>query len=597
MTTILPGEYLEDGERRHCDSIINPENADEDQAKCDDPNWLNIYNPERIQTFLDNDNPGVPPNPDQNPGGYLPLLVDDNSHLDDNPNFNDPNFTGGEDGDPPGFSDVVQLKTKQFANYVATHGIPESEADQELLYNKFNVCGRGKWFSSATEVAPFTEASYRANQCNYCPPIGNDIFNDLPGSFSDHYDQGTYEDMYEQCYEGTPLNAQTEYAIPQSYAPLTQWFPNQLERNMNAQEIAASGDLLGAERGNIDWKNSLNDESVSNNWSSRVGPVPNSELMILYPELDYTGLTCLNGQPCGSLNDVKLKIFSDLGISNTDCSGLTWSTMDEEGNVREPPPVCTQGDTFGENPQAIVPEMVGQWTREQLQNPATHLRGAGMDDFVNSFFSGQAQNPEFEMCINNIFETNEEDRRILRRIKGYSSGLLEFTDDDIEYVRRKMLKFIFAPRSQVANCLDDLYINANQICTDGLTDKMSKVAFVLFYIVGIQIDLADLDSNDEKREKMGLLMDKLGPLVPQLIKRIIEVSKYEESLRCGGDPTNNTLLMERLFDDIFVKSGQDVNVDLGIDMDYFLSMTNQEFGKFVVVAGLGLKYLTTFFAL
>ena len=27
--------------------------------------------------------------------------------------------------------------------------------------------------------------------------------------------------------------------------------------------------------------------------------------------------------------------------------------------------------------------------------------------------------------------------RVLRRIKGYSSGLLEFTDDDIEYVRRK----------------------------------------------------------------------------------------------------------------------------------------------------------------
>ena len=241
--------------------------------------------------------------------------------------------------------------------------------------------------------------------------------------------------------------------------------------------------------------------------------------------------------------------------------------------------------------------MVRQWTREQLQNPATHLRGAGMDDFVNSFFSGQAQNPQFEMCINNIFETNEEDRRILRRIKGYSSGLLEFTERDMEYVRRKMLKFIFAPRSQVANCLDDLYINANQICSDGLTDKMSKVAFVLFYIIGIQIDLADLDGNDEKREKMGLLMDKLGPLVPQLIKRIIEVSKYEESLRCGGNPTNNTLLMERLFDDIFVNSGQDVNVDLGFDLDYFLSLTNQEFGKFVVVAGLGLKYLTTFFAL
>ena len=46
---------------------------------------------------------------------------------------------------------------------------------------------------------------------------------------------------------------------------LTQWFPNQLDRNMNAQEIAASGDLLGAERGNINWANWANDESISNN--------------------------------------------------------------------------------------------------------------------------------------------------------------------------------------------------------------------------------------------------------------------------------------------------------------------------------------------
>ena len=126
---------------------------------------------------------------------------------------------------------------------------------------------------------------------------------------------------------------------------------------------------------------------------------------------------------------------------------------------------------------------------------------------------------------------------------------------------------------------------------------MSKVAFVLFYILGIEVDLSDLDQNDEKSQKVRLMMDSFGPLVPQMIKRIIEVSKYEESLRCGGEPTNNTLLMERLFDDIFVNSGRDVQMDLGVDMDYFLEMSNGEFGKLMLMGGMGLKYLTTFFAM
>ena len=579
MTTILPGEYIDTSlgpnsiKRCSQDQVnTNPGSLDLDVWRCDDTGWETVYNENTINSYKELDNLDE---------------VDYRSQY-----FNDDRILIGQTevvdfdyGDPP-YNDT-QTQTLRFANYVVDKGMPITSADQEHLYRDFNVCGPSKWYSATRENSPVTTPFYGANQCNPCPTIDDPIFTDADDRDS-HYSQNAFEDMYEQCYEGT----YTENTPPQSYAPLTQWFPNQLERNMNAQEIAASGDLLGAERGNIDWANWSNDESISNNWSSRDGPTDPSELerelMILYPELDYSGLTCLNGQPCGNLDDVSLKIFSDLEISNTECSGLTWSTAEE---------VCSPGTTFGENPDAIVPEMVRQWTREQLQNPATHLQGAGMDDFVNSFFSGEAQNPQFEMCINNIFETNEDDRRILRRIQGYGSGLLQFTNEDIEYVRRKMLKFIFAPRSQVAGCLDDLYVNANQICTDGLTDKMSKVAFVLFYIVGIQIDLADLDSNDEKREKMGLLMDTLGPLVPQLIKRIIEVSKYEESLRCGGEPTNNTLLMERLFDDIFVNSGQDVNVDLGVDMDYFLSMTNQEFGKFVVVAGMGLKYLTTFFAL
>lgn len=580
----LPGEYLDTSlppERQRC--TLSQLGTDDPGTgvtnwKCNEPNWTDDYDRNIIDIFKTNETPTPPTT-------FLPIMFGgSDEHMGQTPEFTAPPFT-----DVSQVSTDAQIKTLQFANYVAEHGIPISPPDQEHLYREFNVCGPGKWYSSATEVAPLTEARYSANQCNHCPGLNDAIFTD--DDIKDrHYDQGAFEDMFEQCFTGS--DSGTADVSGRDYAPLTKWFPNQLDRNMNAQEMAASGDLLGAERGNIQWANWATDDSVSLNWSSRDGPTDPSELerelMLLYPDLDYSGLTCLNGQPCGNLDDVSLKIFSDLEISGDDCSGLTWSTDGE---------VCTQGPTFGENPDAIVPEMVRQWTREQIQNPATHLQGAGMDDFVNSFFSGQAQNPQFEMCINNIFETNEADRNILRRIHGYNGDFTNFNEDDIEYVRRKMLKFIFAPRSQVAGCLDDLYVNANQICNDGLTDKMSKVAFVLFYILGIEVDLSDLDQNDEKSQKVRLMMDSFGPLVPQMIKRIIEVSKYEETLRCGGEPTNNTLLMERLFDDIFVNSGRDVQMDLGVDMDYFLEMSNGEFGKLMLMGGMGLKYLTTFLAM
>ena len=173
----------------------------------------------------------------------------------------------------------------------------------------------GKWYS-ATRKDTVTAPLYSADRCNPCPTIDDPIFTDDDDRDS-HYSQNAFDDMFEQCFTGSETGSSAD--SDREYAPLTQWFPNQLERNMNAQEIAASGDLLGAERGNIDWANWANDASISNNWSSRDGPTDPSELerelMILYPELDYSSLTCLNGQPCQSLNDVKLKIFSDLKIS------------------------------------------------------------------------------------------------------------------------------------------------------------------------------------------------------------------------------------------------------------------------------------------
>ena len=74
-----------------------------------------------------------------------------------------------------------------------------------------------------------------------------------------------------------------------------------------------------------------------------------------------------------------------------------------------------------------------------------------------------------------------------------------------------------------------------------------------------------------------MIIDELGPLVPQAINNIIKISKEYETIVCN-EPSNTTLLLERLYIDLYDKS-TNVILDFNPYLD-FSSLINLEPIKF-----------------
>jgi len=171
---------------------------------------------------------------------------------------------------------------------------------------------------------------------------------------------------------------------------------------------------------------------------------------------------------------------------------------------------------------------------------------------LNSFsdmLSGLQYDSAFEACVNDKLNTGDNDLEIQTRIAEYTS-IKEFTNSDINYLKRKLRKIITMKSNQVQECMNLLNLGKS-ICQTGVADKTLMIGSLIFSIVGNdKIDIMQAD-NDE-RYKINKLVDELGPLVPQAVKNIIAISKEYEARVCNV-PSNTTLLLERLYTDLYDK--------------------------------------------
>ena len=171
---------------------------------------------------------------------------------------------------------------------------------------------------------------------------------------------------------------------------------------------------------------------------------------------------------------------------------------------------------------------------------------------TNSFsdmLSGLQYDSAFEACVNDKLNTGDNDLEIQTRIAEYTS-IKEFTNSDINYLKKKLRKIITMKSNQVQECMNLLNLGKS-ICQTGVADKTLMIGSLIFSIVGNdKIDIMQAD-NDE-RYKINKLVDELGPLVPQAVKNIIAISKEYEARVCNV-PSNTTLLLERLYTDLYDK--------------------------------------------
>jgi len=224
-------------------------------------------------------------------------------------------------------------------------------------------------------------------------------------------------------------------------------------------------------------------------------------------------------------------------------------------------------------------------------------RSSGIDgvDFQN-LFSGGPTTTEFEICMNNIFDTRlfdkYKDTDIQERIKNITS-LEQLQNKDIDYIEDKLKIISIMDEEDAMECMN--IINLGQmVCETGVSEKMLKMGYLVFHIIGLdKIDLDNIQPGDQKYYKLTKILDRLTPYIRRAVKKIIKISKHYELKTCGHESTT-THILETIYNDVFEKTKEvDVHIDsLDFIPTYLIKDTNMmEFAKtiillIVVIAGI-----------
>jgi hypothetical protein len=196
------------------------------------------------------------------------------------------------------------------------------------------------------------------------------------------------------------------------------------------------------------------------------------------------------------------------------------------------------------------------------RDPNTDGGGVAAVQSFSSLLSNLQYDSAFEECVNGVLNTGDDDESIQERISTYES-IKEFRKEDISYLKRKLRNIINLKGSEVTGCLNLLNLGKS-VCSTGIADKTLMIGSLIFQVIGNdKIDVMHAD-NDE-RYKLNKLIDELGPLIPRAVKNIIEISKEYEARVCNV-PTNTTLLLERLYMDLYDKE-TNVTIDLTPNFD------------------------------
>ena len=219
-----------------------------------------------------------------------------------------------------------------------------------------------------------------------------------------------------------------------------------------------------------------------------------------------------------------------------------------------------------------------------LQSQRDSQDSSTVGSVIQSFselLSGISGDSSFEACVNDKLNTGEDDSEIQSRIASYDR-LSQFSNEDINYLKRKLRRIVVIRTDDVSECMNLLNLGQS-VCTTGVADKTLQIGRLIFSIVGNdRIDVLDMD-NDE-RIKLNMMIDELGPLIPQAIKNIIHVSKEYETRICNV-PSNTTLLLERVYTDLYDKP-TNINFDISpyIDFNSLINIDdNVKFIKTIIV--------------
>jgi hypothetical protein len=379
------------------------------------------------------------------------------------------------------------------------------------------------------------------------------------------------------------------------------WFTRQQDANISGDTVdrinwSSAGSQLDA--------TDTNSEAyrIQQYWKSTNRGLTNEEILRLIGNrtagtLEYTlPEEYMKEQPIGGQINVNVFDFEKLRRDINDGRGSvvycdsntlnSWVDSDGNSTLASKYKECWNKDTktyinrdnnkpvFG--PEHIVVEEVEDFITSILDE-ARKNDTSGVSESATQFgnlLSGLQYDSAFEDCVNDKLNTGDlDDFDIQSRIADYTS-IKDFRNEDIHYLKRKLRKIINMKTRDVTECMNLLNLGKS-ICATGVADKTLMIGSLIFKVIGNdRIDIMQAD-NDEKY-KINKLIDELGPLIPRAIKNIIKISKEYEARVCNV-PTNTTLLLERLYTDLYDKETKvtfDFTPNFDLNFNELASTTN-----------------------
>ena len=482
-------------------------------------------------------------------------------------------FTGTDKTTCPNYDSTTGELDMSYNTFIDPNTMNDNQYGNENFNRTcFNIC------ATKNEDGSDKEPTYIMNgRCNICEPDDDtdDPNNPRIGTRSNLINAG----LYQMCNIEDP-DGESGFQGPGEVGTPT-WFQTQQSANM-----------LGLSVDGIDWRsaNSGTDAGnrIRNYWMDADRDMTNVEILRYIGNrtpgtMEYTlPEEYVRPEMLGSTNILSVDVY-DFPKLRRDINNGRGSVVDCIEGTNKPDWAICPNDKFG--PDDIIPEEVEDFTREMIDNMirnqgTTATEMSSLTSFSN-MLSGLQYDSAFESCVNDKLNTGDNDLEIQTRIASYTS-IKEFTNLDINYLKRKLRKIITMKSRDVQECMNLLNLGKS-MCQSGVADKTLMIGSLIFSIVGNdKIDIMQAD-NDE-RYKINKLVDELGPLVPQAVKNIIIISKEYEARVCNV-PSNTTLLLERLYNDLYDKPTH-VSLDFSpyLDFSSLINMNdNVKFIKTIVV--------------
>ena len=454
---------------------------------------------------------------------------------------------------------------------------PFNETSRDPQYGKenfnrtcFNIC------ATKNEDGSDKGPTYIMNgRCNPCLDEEGEQNNPMIGTRNYLMNAG----LYQMC------NIPRSYSISQEGSGVTfdlggqLWFQTQQSAN-----------ILGLNMDTINWRSantgSESGNRIKNLWLNADRGMTNQEILRYIGDrspgtMEYTlPEEYVRPEMLGTTDTLSVNVY-DFPKLRRDINEGRGSVVDcIEGDNKPDWAICPN-DKFG--PDDIIPEEVEDFTRKMIDDMIRSEETDAMSSLTSfsDMLSGLHYDSAFESCVNDKLNTGDNDLEIQTRIAEYTS-VKEFTSVDINYLKKKLRKIITMKSRDVQECMNLLNLGKS-ICQTGVADKTLMIGSLIFSIVGNdKIDVMQAD-NDE-RYKINKLVDELGPLIPQAVKNIIAISKEYEARVCNV-PSNTTLLLERLYTDLYDKPTH-VSLDFSpyLDFNSLIDMKdNVKFIKTIVV--------------